>query len=146
MGVHETPPASPAVLAAFAAHSWPGNVRELEQIVRRLLIDTGALSDDTAAARLLAASGRAAVATTATPATPEEPPAPEPQAPATSGPAETLSSLDDVERRHILAVLSATGGNRSAAARILGIERKTLSRKLKAWGAGDPGGDDSESL
>ncbi len=51
-----------------------------------------------------------------------------------------------MERRHILAVLSATGGNRSAAARILGIERKTLSRKLKAWGAADPDGDDPESV
>ena len=147
MGFRETPPASPAVLAAFAAHSWPGNVRELEQIVRRLLIDTGALSDATAVARLLAASGRAAtLATTETPATPDESPASEPRAPATSGPAETLSSLDEVERRHVLAVLSATGGNRSAAARILGIERKTLSRKLKAWGAAGPDGDDPESV
>lgn len=109
--------------------------------MRRLLIDTGALSDAAAAERFLASSGRAAKRTM-----PEEPPASEPRAPAPSGPADTLSSLDDVERRHILAVLSATGGNRSAAARILGIERKTLSRKLKAWGAGDPDGDDSESL
>ena len=50
-----------------------------------------------------------------------------------------------MERRHILEVLSATGGNRSAAARILGIERKTLSRKLKAWGTADPDGDDPGS-
>jgi DNA-binding NtrC family response regulator len=150
MGVHEMPPASSAVLSAFAAHSWPGNVRELEQIVRRLLIDTGTLADAAAAARLLTASGRAATlattATTATTATPEEPPAPGPREPAAARPTESLSSLDEVERRHVLAVLTATGGNRSAAARVLGIERKTLSRKLKAWGAAGPDGDDPESV
>jgi len=132
LGLGETPPASRDVLAAFAAHSWPGNVRELEQAVRRLLIDSGALSDVAAAGRLLASLGRAA-----TPETSAAPSAP--------APAEDLLSLDEAERRHVLAVLAATGGNRSAAARILGVERKTLSRKLKAWGAADPGRPDAES-
>jgi DNA-binding NtrC family response regulator len=141
LGLVEALPASPAVLAAFAAHSWPGNVRELEQVVRRLLIDTGALSDAAVAARLLASSGRAA----APPAQDAAAPVPPAAAAAAAGPAEALSSLDEVERRHILEVLSATGGNRSAAARILGIERKTLSRKLKAWGTADPDGDDPGS-
>ena len=141
MGLPETPPASAAVLAAFASHSWPGNVRELEQVVRRLLIDTGALSDAAATARFLASSGRAA-----TPATPDVSPAPEPRESAAAGLAEPLQSLEEVERRHVLEVLSATGGNRSAAARILGIERKTLSRRLKAWGTPDPDGDDPESV
>ena len=140
MGLPETPSASSALLAAFAAHSWPGNVRELEQVVRRLLIDTGALSDAEAASRLLASSGRAATAPAAESAAPTPPAAP------TARPAEPLQSLDEVERRHVLEVLAATGGNRSAAARILGIERKTLSRKLKAWGAPDADGDDAESL
>jgi DNA-binding NtrC family response regulator len=137
MGLPGASPASSAVLAAFAAHSWPGNVRELEQAVRRLLIDTGALADAAVAARLLASSGRAAAS-----ASPE---AAAPAPPAAAGTTEALSSLEEVERRHILEVLSATGGNRSAAARILGIERKTLSRKLKAWGAADPDGDDPGS-
>lgn len=141
LGLAETSPASSAVLAAFAAHSWPGNVRELEQVVRRLLIDTGALSDASAAVRFLASSGRAA-----TPATPDVSPAPQPRESAAAGLAEPLQSLDEIERRHILEVLAATGGNRSAAARILGIERKTLSRKLKAWGTPDPDGDDPESV
>ncbi|HYN40237.1 MAG TPA: sigma-54 dependent transcriptional regulator [Thermoanaerobaculia bacterium] len=141
MGLPETSPASSAVLAAFAAHSWPGNVRELEQVVRRLLIDTGALSDAAATARFLASSARAA-----TPATPDVAPAPQPRESVAAGLAEPLQSLDEMERRHILEVLGATGGNRSAAARILGIERKTLSRKLKAWGTPDPDGDDSGSV
>ena len=46
-----------------------------------------------------------------------------------------LVSVDEVERRHILSVLRAVGGNKTAAARILGLDRKTLYRKLKQYGA-----------
>jgi two-component system response regulator HydG len=42
--------------------------------------------------------------------------------------------LDDVERQYILHVMEATGGNRTHAARILGLDRKTLYRKLKQYG------------
>jgi DNA-binding NtrC family response regulator len=132
---------SAGVLDAFARHSWPGNVRELEQAVRRLLIDTGGLTDAPAAAQLLASLGRAAPAPAESPAAGEAMPV-EPAGPPAEG---GLRSLEEVERRHVLAVLAATGGNRSAAARVLGIERKTLSRKLKAWGEGVPDGDDPES-
>jgi transcriptional regulator with PAS, ATPase and Fis domain len=48
-------------------------------------------------------------------------------APATSG------TLDDVERRHILAVLDDVAGNRDEASRRLGISRKTIDRKLSSW-------------
>jgi len=41
--------------------------------------------------------------------------------------------LDEAERRHIVAVLKATGGNQTQAAFILGIERKTLARKIKRY-------------
>jgi DNA-binding protein Fis len=44
---------------------------------------------------------------------------------------EELVSLDEAEKRHITAVLRATGGNQTQAAYILGIERKTLARKIK---------------
>ena len=43
--------------------------------------------------------------------------------------------LAEVEKRHILRVLSSTGGNKTRAARILGIDTKTLYNKLKAYGA-----------
>ncbi|MBC6443742.1 MAG: sigma-54-dependent Fis family transcriptional regulator [Rhodobacteraceae bacterium] len=43
-------------------------------------------------------------------------------------------SLAAVEQRHILAMLDACGGNRAAAARRLGVARKTIDRKCRAWG------------
>ncbi len=43
-------------------------------------------------------------------------------------------SLDSVERRHILRVLDACGGNRAEAARRLGVARKTVERKCRSWG------------
>jgi DNA-binding NtrC family response regulator len=42
-------------------------------------------------------------------------------------------SLADVERRHILAVLRETGGDREETARRLGISRKTVDRKCASW-------------
>ncbi len=50
---------------------------------------------------------------------------------AISGHAETLEA---VEKRHILAVLAASDGNKSEASRRLGISRKTMDRKCQAWG------------
>ncbi|WP_393998484.1 sigma-54-dependent transcriptional regulator [Xanthobacter cornucopiae] len=55
--------------------------------------------------------------------------------PAEDGAAEEAHSqaLEAVEKHHMLKVLSEAGGNRSEAARRLGVSRKTLDRKLKAW-------------
>jgi two-component system response regulator AtoC len=53
--------------------------------------------------------------------------------PEASDPTE-LVRLEEVERRYILRVLEAVGGRRSDAARVLGIDRKTLYRKLEMWG------------
>jgi DNA-binding NtrC family response regulator len=108
---------SQGVLDVFTAHSWPGNVRELEQVLRRTVIDSGALVDPAAASRALR----------------DIAPSSEPR-PASAPPAEAedgLVSLDEAEKRHIIAVLRATGGNQTQAAYILGIERKTLARKIK---------------
>ncbi|MCU0291084.1 MAG: sigma-54 dependent transcriptional regulator [Thermoanaerobaculaceae bacterium] len=113
LGLALPPPPTRAVLDALATHAWPGNVRELEQLVRRLLIDTGGLADEAAVHRLVLRRQ------------------PSPQAPEPPG---AQGSLEDAERRHLEAVLASTGGNRSAAARILGIERKTLRRKAQRLG------------
>jgi two-component system response regulator HydG len=45
-----------------------------------------------------------------------------------------LVPMEEVERRYILRVLEAVAGNKTAAARVLGIERKTLYRKLERYG------------
>jgi two-component system, NtrC family, response regulator HydG len=114
---------SQAVLDVLAAYAWPGNVRQLEQVLRRVVIDTGALTDAEVAAQTL----RAQVEMGSDPISTLQPSALGPQ------PSE-LGSLDDAERRHIEAVLRATGGNQTQAAFILGIERKTLARKIKRLG------------
>jgi len=108
---------SQGVLDVFAAHAWPGNVRELEQVIRRTVIDSGALTDAAAASRALRDIAPSAE--------------PKPAAAAPQNSEDDLVSLDEAEKRHIIAVLRATGGNQTQAAYILGIERKTLARKLK---------------
>jgi DNA-binding NtrC family response regulator len=112
LGRGEAGAATAEVLAILAAHAWPGNVRELEHVVRRLLIDCGNLADAEAARRLVTAAS-----------------APGQKVERTRG-----SSLDDAERTHIEGVLATTRGNRSAAARLLGVDRKTLLRKLRRFG------------
>jgi transcriptional regulator of acetoin/glycerol metabolism len=52
--------------------------------------------------------------------------------PASSEPG-AIPSLDEIERRHITRVLTAAHGNKTLAARILGVDRKTLHRKLSQY-------------
>jgi len=49
-------------------------------------------------------------------------------------PNEIRVTLDEVRRRHVVHVLDQCGGNRSEAAKILGVDRKTLYRRLRRWG------------
>jgi DNA-binding NtrC family response regulator len=118
LGLSQSGAPSQEVLAALAAHSWPGNVRELGHVVRRVLIEAGSLDD---AATVLKILGTAASTDGGGP-----PPAPFPLQFS-----EPFVPLEDMERMYILAVLAHTGGNKTEAARILGIERKTLARKLR---------------
>jgi len=113
---------SQSVLDVMTSHDWPGNVRELEQIVRRATIDSGGLTDPKAVERAISSlspqSGER-VAEGRVRGESQESSTPD------------LISLDEAERRHIVAVLKATAGNQTQAAFILGIERKTLARKMK---------------
>jgi DNA-binding NtrC family response regulator len=118
----DVPGPSQAVLDVLARHDWPGNVRELEQVIRRTIIDSGTLTDPEAAFRAL----RAIAPQTKNEAMPSD-------GSARSGDDE-LIPLDEAERKHIMAVLKATAGNQTQAAFILGIERKTLARKIKRLG------------
>ena len=45
--------------------------------------------------------------------------------------------MDEVERRYVLRVLDAVGGNKTMAAQVLGFDRRTLYRKLDGYGLGD---------
>jgi DNA-binding NtrC family response regulator len=107
---------SPAVLELLAAQAWPGNVRQLEQVIRRTVIDSGTLADAEAVAQTLRSIAPYEEA---------------PQRASESPTKDDLVALDEAERRHIANVLRATGGNQTQAAFILGIERKTLARKIK---------------
>jgi DNA-binding NtrC family response regulator len=118
-----------AVLDRLAG-TWPGNVRELSHVVRRALIDAGRLDDAAAVAQALReGAGPAAASSWSRPIGGEPLPA-------------TPPTLEEVERHHILSVLASAGGNQTVAARLLGIERKTLARKLRA--AGGPAAQESE--
>ncbi len=115
---------SQSVLDALAAHDWPGNVRELEQVIRRAVIDSGSLLDGKAVAHAVQAIAPRAANSVA----------PQPANDDREGESDDLVPLDEAERRHIETVLRATGGNQTQAAVILGIERKTLARKIKRFG------------
>ena len=109
-------PATPDVLEIFESYSWPGNVRELEHVVQRSIVDSGSLADVQVVRSLLAGSGRER------PAAAREP-----------GIGDDLT-LKELEKRHIEAVLKRCEGNRTRAAEVLGIERKSLYRKAERLG------------
>ena len=48
----------------------------------------------------------------------------------------TIVPIEEVERRYVEQVLEALGGNKASAARALGMDRRTLYRKLERWGNG----------
>jgi DNA-binding NtrC family response regulator len=112
LGLREAPGPSAAVLAVLAAHAWPGNVRELGHVVRRALIE--AAMEDAPAIRQLLGHGPALA--WFAPVQPRfQPP---------------FVPLEELEQSYILAVLAHVGGNKTEAARLLGIERKTIARKI----------------
>ncbi|MCG3193530.1 MAG: Transcriptional regulatory protein ZraR [Thermoanaerobaculia bacterium] len=129
LGLEVSRDVSADVLARLSSHLWPGNVRELAHVVRRLLIDSGGLSDAAELSRILESEAGALHAVPSLPAM-------ELQAGAQPLP------LDEAERRYVQAVLDWAGGNKSEAARVLGIERKTLARKLNR--AQEPSLDETE--
>ncbi len=103
-----TPMFDDAALEAIRSYAWPGNVRELENAVQRVVV--------------MAEGPRIGVADL-----------PEIMHFSVARPAGPLVSLAENEERHIRAVLAATGGNKTRAAQILGIDRKTLREKTKRF-------------
>jgi len=95
-------------LGQLRSYSWPGNVRELKNVIERcLLLDQGPEQ----CLKGITASGETAGFSNES----------------------DLLLLEEVEKRHILKILDMEGGNKSAAARLLGVSRKTLERKVQAW-------------
>ncbi len=100
------PRPSPAALAALATYTWPGNVRELENVIERA-VQLSAGGTITAEALVPHIRGPAAEA---------------------SAPYPTLDEMID---QYVGQVLRHTDGNRTVAAKILGISRRTLHRMEK---------------
>jgi transcriptional regulator with PAS, ATPase and Fis domain len=83
--------------------TWPGNVRQLQHLIERLVILAPRIDGESVQEAIYASESREA----------------------------NSESLAETEAEQIRRVLAATGGNKSRAAQILGIERKTLYRKLE---------------
>lgn len=97
-------------LDAMMAYRWPGNVRELENVVERAAILTdGDLIRGPEIASFLK--------------------------PITDDLSAAGTSLVEIERHHILKVMESCAGNKSRAARLLGIDNKTLYNKLRQYGS-----------
>lgn len=102
---------SDAALQAIKNYAWPGNVRELENLVQRLVVGVDEAEVQVAD---LPDSLRTPLSMR-------------------RGDGRTLA---EVEAAHIATVLAAVDGNKSRAAEVLGIDRKTLRNKLKRLGLG----------
>ena len=111
---------APEALALLERYTWPGNIRELENAVVR----AAAMCDGTIRVQDLPERVRDSRqdATAAIESTEEKEPAIDPQ---------EWQSLAEVEGRYVARVLEHTRGNKQAAARLLGVDRKTLDRMIK---------------
>ena len=101
----------PEYVRLMRRHAWRGNVRELRNVVERSMImaEDGRLTAGDLPADFRGAEG---------------------------GDADDPVSLGDMERRHIAKILKYTGGNKTEAARLLGIGIATLYRKIDEYGIG----------
>ena len=95
-------------LVQLRSYNWPGNVRELKNVIERCLLLDQAPDQ---CLQGISATG---------------------EVPGLIDGSDVLL-LEEIEKRHILKVLDMEGGNKSAAARLLGVSRKTLERKVQAW-------------
>ncbi|MFT5284042.1 MAG: DNA-binding NtrC family response regulator [Planctomycetota bacterium] len=101
---------SESAMQRLVTHAWPGNVRELRNTIERcvLMHESGCIQ-----------TGHLGLASGFTPSEPVE---------------ELDLSLEAVEKAHITKVIRGTDGNRSQAARLLGVNRTTLYNKLRRYG------------
>ncbi|MBA3454999.1 MAG: sigma-54-dependent Fis family transcriptional regulator [Deltaproteobacteria bacterium] len=111
---------SAAAAERMLAYEWPGNVRELGNCIERAValahFEDIQVEDLPEKIRMQQTRRSTAMSGSSLP---------------------ELLSLEEVERRHVLRVLEACRGNRTDAAKILDLDRKTLYRKLLRWGVSD---------
>lgn len=107
---------SPAAAEKLTEYAWPGNVRELQNCVERAvtLARYEEIAIDDLPDRIRSYRSSHVLVTAEDPS--------------------EFAPMEEVERRYIERVLEGVGGNKAAAARVLGIERKTLYRKLEHFG------------
>jgi len=107
---------SPQAAERLQSYAWPGNVRELRNCIERAVALTRYedLTVDDLPEKIRDYRASHVVV-------------------AANDPSE-LVPLDEVEKRYVLRVLEAVGGNKAVAARILKVDRRTLYRKLEAYG------------
>jgi len=106
---------SPEVMATFSNYGWPGNIRELENVLERMVLmsETDTLTPDQLPAEI-----RGTVTTVEAPTLKEK--------------VETVSQM--TEKQMIIDALDKTNQNRTKAAELLGISRRTLQNKIKEYG------------
>jgi DNA-binding NtrC family response regulator len=106
---------SAEALDALLAHHWPGNVRELRNTIDRVVASSrGSLIEASDLSDMVAAAGP----------------------PSSDRPFADLPTLDDLERRYLQHVLGVVNWNRTRAAEILGVDRRTLYRMAERFGIG----------
>lgn len=154
---------APEAVAILQEYAWPGNVRELENVLERAVmfssgdrIDSDSLSglivgDDAARGSVASSLGQMAMAASRGIVSPTSLPGVfrvEPVLAPSAAPAAAAIPIDpaapvgwptlaDVERIHLEKTLAATLQNKSLAAKILGIDRSVLRRKLQRYGLDD---------
>jgi DNA-binding NtrC family response regulator len=120
---------SPACRAALEAHSWPGNVRELQNVIERAVIlcaDGEQLQPAHLGFSGISMASIAAPASMTATTVSSQP----------ANGSDDVLTLGDLEKNHILTTLDKCGGNRTHAARKLGISIRTLRNKLNEYGLG----------
>jgi DNA-binding NtrC family response regulator len=122
-----TPGLSEDAKNSLLSWNWPGNVRELENVIQRSVILLDGDTVNTSDLTFGPATGvQQALPQASEPSTPEE---------SEAALSQRLAKLPmaEIERVAILATLECTGGNKTEAARRLGLTARTLSNKIKLW-------------
>jgi two-component system, NtrC family, response regulator AtoC len=128
---------SEEALKVLTGHNWPGNVRELQNVIERAVILTnegGVIQPEQLG--ITKASALSAAPTTAPVASTQSSP---------GAVADGTPTLAEIEKRHIIVTLDQCKGNRTQAAKLLGVSIRTLRNKLHEYNGTQPGAESDES-